>query len=114
MALKLSIYDILQGPVLTNKAQEHYEDKGQLLIKVHPQSNKPQIKHALEKLFNVKVDGIRVVVRKGKNKSNRKTRTISTGVTRKHAYITLAAGYSLDLVGQGAVQSSEAPASQAE
>jgi large subunit ribosomal protein L23 len=115
MGLNLSLYDILQGPVLTDKARDQYQDESTLVIRVHPQSNKPQIKQALERLFNVKVEKVRTVLRKGKLKFNRKKRTTTTSIMRKHAYITLAAGYSLDLVSQGNVQTAEqTPAQQAD
>jgi large subunit ribosomal protein L23 len=115
MGLKLSVYDILQGPVLTDKARDQYQDEETLVIRVHPQANKPQIKQALERLFNVKVQKVRTVIRKGKLKVNRKKRTTSTSIKRKHAYINLASGYSLDLVRQGNVQTAEqAPAQQAD
>lgn len=113
MGLRLSLYDIIQGPVLTPKARES-ADSDVLVIRVHPQANKPQIKQALEKLFNAKVEKVRTVVRKGKLKTNRKKRTSSVGITRKHAYISFAPGYSLNLAGQGNVQAEQAPAQQAE
>jgi large subunit ribosomal protein L23 len=113
MAVNLSVYDILQGPVVTDKARDLYEAGRTLVIRVHPQANKPQIKYALEKLFNVKVQDVRTVIRKGKAKLNRKSRTVSIGKKRKHAYISLKAGYSLDLATQGNVQDS-APAQQGE
>lgn len=101
MAINLSIYDVLQGPVLTDKARDLSQDNRTLVIRVHPHANKPQIKQALERLFNVKVKNVRTVVRKGKQKLNRKNRATIVGSTRKHAYINLASGYTLDMVGTG-------------
>ena len=101
MAVRLSIYNVLQGPVLTDKARDLSQNKKTLVIRVHPQANKPQIKQAIERLFNVKVKNVRTVVRKGKEKLNRKNRATIVGATRKHAYINLASGYSLDMVGTG-------------
>lgn len=104
MAVNLTIYDVLQGPVLTDKARILSQDKHTLVIRVHPQANKPQIKQAIERLFNVKVQNVRTVIRKGKQKLNRKNRATIVGAKRKHAYINLASGYSLDFAGQAAQQ----------
>lgn len=104
MALKLTLYDIVKGPVLTDKAYKQYKKLNKLVLDVHPQANKPQIAQALEKLFNVKVSAVRVVVRKGKNKFNRSKRSTTQDPVKKRAYVTLAPGHTLDLLGQGTVQ----------
>jgi large subunit ribosomal protein L23 len=103
MALKLTIFDIIKGPVLTDKAYKQYKNLNKLALDVHPQANKPQIAEALEKLFNVKVKNICIVVRKGKIKQLRASRTTTQGPLRKRALVTLAEGYTLDLLNQGTV-----------
>ncbi len=105
MALNLTVYDIIQGPVLTEKAYKQYKTLQKLVLNVHPQANKPQIAEAIEKLFAVKVKSVRVVVRKGKTKNIRVARKTTQDALRKRAIITLADGYSLDLLGQGNVAS---------
>lgn len=104
MALKLSLYDIIKGPVLTDKAYKQYKNLNTLALEVHPEANKIQIAQALERLFNVKVKKVRTIVRKGKIKSIRLKRTTTQDPLVKRAFITLAEGYSLDLLGQGVVQ----------
>ncbi len=96
--MDLSIYDIIVGPVISDKAYKLNKLYKKLALRVHPAANKPMIKEALEKLFNVKVDKVSVVIRKGKNKRVR-GKTI-TGILVKKAIITLADGYSLDLLDQ--------------
>ena len=59
-------------------------------------ANKPLISEALNKLFKVEVDTIRVVIRKGKAK--RSGRHMTRGVHKKIAYVTLKEGYSLDFI----------------
>lgn len=115
MAVNLTTYDIIQGPVLTDKAYHQYKKMNTLMLRVHPDANKPQIKAALERLFNVKVAEVRVSVRKGKNKLIRALRRSTQSADRKHAFITLKPGYSLDLMGQGgyAEASSETPSETA-
>jgi large subunit ribosomal protein L23 len=100
MALKLTLYDIIKRPVLTDKAYSLYKTLNKLVIEVHPQANKLQVAEALEKLFNVKVDKIRIIVRKGKIKSLRGRKITYQDSLQKKALVTLAEGYSLDLVGQ--------------
>ena len=65
---------------------------------MHPHANKPMIKEALEKLFNVKVENVNIVVRKGKIR--RVGRREVQGPLTKKAIVTLAEGYSLDLLDQ--------------
>lgn len=97
MALKLSIYDIIQGPRLSSKAYQLNQSLRQLVLNVHTHANKPQIAEALKKLFNVEAESIRVVVCKGKQRRSGRFYTI--GKTRKKAIVTLKEGQSLDVMG---------------
>jgi len=96
--MDLTIYDVIQGPVVTDKAFRLNRDLKKLVLKVHPHANKPMVKEALEKLFNVKVDNVRIIRRKGKRRIVNK-RVVEGSATKK-AIITLAEGYSLDLFDQ--------------
>jgi len=98
MALKKTIYDIIQGPVITDKAFKLNKKLKKLVIKVHPSANKPLIKEALEKLFNVKVEKLRIIVRKGKKILFK--RITSVKPTVKKAIVTLKEGYSIDMLDQ--------------
>lgn len=95
--MDLNIYDIIQGPVISDKAQEINAELKKLVLKVHPKSNKPLVKEAIEKLFNVKVDNIRILVRKGKLRKAGKR--VIQGKLEKRAIVTLKEGYSVDLFG---------------
>ena len=97
--MDLTIYDIIQGPVITDKAYKLNKGRKKLVLKVHPHANKPLIKEALKKLFNVEVDDVNVVNRKGKVRRVGK-RVIQCSGT-KRAIITLAEGHTLDLFDQG-------------
>ncbi|MBN1549739.1 50S ribosomal protein L23 [Candidatus Babeliales bacterium] len=101
MALQLSIYDIIQGPVISDKAYRLYQNLKKIVLKVHPQANKRQVIEALERLFNVKVKTVRIVIRKGKLKRPRMNRVFVQDPLEKRAIVTLADGYSLDLLTQG-------------
>lgn len=100
--MNISIYDIIQGPLYTTKAAYLVNDLKKVVIKVHPQANKAMIKEALEKLFNVKVDAVRTIVRKGKVRTIKRHRT--QDALTKRAIVTLKKGYELDLAGQQAEQ----------
>ena len=98
--MDLSIYDIIQGPVVTDKAFRLNQNQKKLVLRVHPQANKPLVAEALEKLFDVKVENVRIIVRKGKFRKSRRGRVMTQGATIKKAIVTLAAGHSLDLFDQ--------------
>lgn len=96
--MDLSIYNVIQGPVVTEKAYELNKSLKKLVLFVHPEANKPLIKEAFKKLFNVEVDNIRIIVRKGKTR--RVGRRMVHGSTKKKAIITLAEGHSLSFFDQ--------------
>jgi large subunit ribosomal protein L23 len=97
--MDLTIYDIIQGPVITDKAYKLNKGRKKLVLRVHPQANKPLIKEALKKLFNVEVDDVNIINRKGKIRRVGKRVIQCSGA--KRAIITLAEGYTLDLFDQG-------------
>jgi large subunit ribosomal protein L23 len=98
MALNLNIFEIIRGPVVSEKALELNEKLNKLVLKVHPQANKTQIKEALQRLFSVKVDKVNTLRRLGKTRRVR--RTVVQGSTTKRVIVTLKEGYSIDLFDQ--------------
>lgn len=107
MALKLEVYDIIKGPVISDKAYRLNRQLNQLVLNVHVKATKPMIKDALEKLFDVKVDAVRTTIRsykkgRGISKKYKSTPKITKD---KIAFITLAQGYSLDLFEQAGIPS---------
>ena len=59
------LYDVIIAPVITEKATLASEH-GQVMFKVAKHATKPQIKEAVEKLFDVKVKRVNTLIRKGK------------------------------------------------
>ncbi len=98
MALNLTIFDIIRGPVVSEKATELNQKLKKLLLEVHPQANKTQIKEALQRLFNVKVEKVNTLRRKGKVRRVR--RIFVQSPTRKRVIVTLKEGHTIDLFGQ--------------
>ena len=100
--MDLNIYQIILGPIISDKAYKLNKQFNKLVLKVHPKANKPLIVEALEKLFNVKVEKVCIIVRKGKNRKVQ--RHVTTGPLMKKAIVTLAEGYTLDLLDQAGNQ----------
>ena len=86
-------YDIILGPVITEKAtllSEH----NQVAFRVAMTATKPQIRKALEELFKVKVTGVNTLRVKGKTKRFRGR--MGRRSDYKKAIVTLAEGQSID------------------
>ena len=82
-------YDIIVSPVITEKAT-NLTEQNKVVFRVAPKATKPQIKEAVEKLFDVKVTGVSTLVTKGKKKIFRGLRGQRSDV--KKAIVTLAEG----------------------
>ena len=87
-------YDVIIAPVITEKATLASEHN-QVIFRVAKSATKPQIKEAVEKLFDVKVTSVNTLVRKGKFKSSRGHAGVQSDV--KKAIVTLAEGYRIDV-----------------
>ena len=87
-------YDVILSPVITEKATALTEHN-QVVFRVSKDATKPQIKAAVEKLFDVKVTGVNTLVRKGKTKRFRGT--IGSQSDVKRAIVTLAEGQTIDV-----------------
>ncbi len=87
-------YDVLIAPVITEKATLASENN-QVLFKVALTATKPQIKEAVEKLFDVKVKSVNTLVRKGKIRAFRGARGRQSDV--KQAIVTLEEGHRIDV-----------------
>ena len=94
MSRNVSHYDIIIAPVITEKATMA-SDYNQVVFKVAPNATKPQIKAAVEQLFDVKVEAVNTLVRKGKRKTFRGFRGQQSDV--KKAVVTLAEGQRIDV-----------------
>lgn len=89
-----SHYDVIISPVITEKATMASEIN-QVLFKVRKTATKPEIKAAVEQLFDVKVTAVNTLIRKGKRKLFKGTRGIQSDV--KKAVVTLAEGHKIDV-----------------
>ena len=96
---------IIVRPLLSEKANKLSSMRRQYVFEVYSKSNKLQIKNAIEKKFEVKVDKVRTINYKGKMKntsvrSNGKVlRTSGFRANWKKAIVTLTEGQQIDIVG---------------
>ena len=95
--MELSVYDIVKKALRTPKSYDVYKKLGKVTFEVHKSSNKIMIKQAVEKIWDVKVDNVRVITVPGKTKSFGRRSFKSSD--RKKAVITLKKGYKIDLPG---------------
>ncbi len=91
---KIDSYDVIVAPVVTEKSTMASEFN-KVVFKVRSEASKPDIKSAVEQLFNVKVKSVNTLVRKGKLKQFRGRRAIQSDV--KKAIVTLEEGHSIDI-----------------
>ena len=87
-------YDVILSPVITEKATMASEHN-KVVFKVRKNATKPQIKEAVEKLFDVKVKSVNTLVTKGKVKLFRGIRGQRSDV--KKAVVTLEEGQTIDV-----------------
>jgi large subunit ribosomal protein L23 len=87
-------YDVIVSPVITEKATLASE-QNKVVFRVAKTATKPQIKAAVERLFDVKVESVNTSIRKGKNKVFRGIRGTQSDV--KKAVVTLAEGHKIDV-----------------
>ncbi len=96
--MELTLYDIILTPVVTEKASQMVDDLQKITLKVHLAANKKQVKEALERIFNVRVKDVNIIIRKGKLRIFKRIK--SQGSRVKLAIITLKDKESFDILTQ--------------
>ena len=87
-------YDVILSPVITEKATRILENN-QVVFKVSKRATKPQIKNAIEALYNVEVISVNTINIKGKSKVFKGIKGKRTDIRK--AVIRLKEGQSIDL-----------------
>lgn len=87
-------YDIIRGPLVTEKTTLQKELNNQVTLKVDKRANRVEIKKAVETAFNTKVKQVRTVQVKGKVKQ--RGRIIGKRKDWKKAIVTLMPGQRID------------------
>ena len=91
------LHQIIKKPLITEKSSLQKETSRQVAFEVALDSNKIEIKQAVEKAFDVKVENVNTVLVAGKVK--RVGRQFGKRSNRKKAYVTLAEGHNIDFFG---------------
>ena len=89
--------DIIFVPVVSEKTYDLIEHNNTYTFLVDRRANKTEIKESIKEIFDVSVDSVNTINRKGKAKGV----YFSRGKRKdtKKAYVTLAAGESIDIFG---------------
>ena len=93
-AVDIRHYDVVLAPHITEKSTL-LSDFNAVVFKVAGDASKPEIKAAVEALFNVSVTNVNTMVTKGKTKKWKGTPYKRSDV--KKAIVTLAAGQTIDI-----------------
>lgn len=82
----MNLSEVLIKPLITEKSTSQRES-GIYIFRIHPLANKILVKQAVEKFFSVKVDKVRVLVRKPKIKTNFRTGKKNKKSAIRKAYV---------------------------
>jgi large subunit ribosomal protein L23 len=90
--------DILIKPLITERMTELGEKLNRFGFVVNKKATKPEIRTAIEKMYNVKVENINTVIYGGKKRSRNTKSGVITGRTSayKKAIVTLKEGQKID------------------
>ncbi len=87
-------FEVLRRPVVTEKNTE-LQAQGKYVFEVAKEANKPQIRQAVERAFNVKVTAVNVVIMRGKTRVIGRRRVLTQ--PWKKAVVTLQPGDKIEL-----------------
>ena len=87
--------DIIKAPIITEKSSDLKKKKNTFVFSVDVNANKTQIKQAIEKIFNVKVESVNTINVKSKKK--RVGRYVGKTKRMKKAIVKLSEGSSIEL-----------------
>ena len=68
---KLEPHQVIVRPLVTEKGTHRAARNNQYAFEIHPQATKTDVRHAVEQLFNVKVEKVMTQNRKGKKRRYR-------------------------------------------
>ncbi len=98
------MYQVILRPHISEKANTATELNRQFVFCVAKQATKPQIKHAVETLFKVKVRSVQVS--HTKTKPRRVGKVVGRSKSWKKAYVALHEGFDIDFTGSFSVGAS--------
>ncbi|MDX1697557.1 MAG: 50S ribosomal protein L23 [Thiohalobacterales bacterium] len=91
------LMNVLLAPVVSEKSSRLADANRQFVFKVMKDASKPEVKKAVELMFDVKVDSVQISNMRGKVKAH--GRTVGRRSDWKKAYVTLSEGHDIDFMG---------------
>ena len=88
--------DIIIAPVISEKSYDQLEENV-YVFNVNTSASKPEIRRAVETIFEVTVTKVNTLNRKGKVRRNRRSNTVGKRADTKRAIVTLAEGDSIKI-----------------
>jgi len=89
--------DIIIKPVVSEKSYGLYDSNVYTFV-VHPDASKPEIRDAIQAIFDVKVRKVNTLNRSGKRKRNRRTGVFGKRADTKRAIVSLAEGQTIEFL----------------
>jgi large subunit ribosomal protein L23 len=94
---QVRLMNILLAPIVSEKSTRIADAHRQYAFKVMKDASKPEVKKAVELMFDVKVDSVRISNMRGKVKTH--GRSLGRRSDWKKAYVKLAEGQDIDFMG---------------
>jgi large subunit ribosomal protein L23 len=91
----LDVYQVIKRPLITEQGMHLVETENIYPFAVDTRANKVQIRNAVERIFEVKVERVNTAHRKGK--SRRRGRRVGKTPDWKKAYVKLRDGHAIEL-----------------
>jgi large subunit ribosomal protein L23 len=96
MPKQIHPYEVLRRPIVTEKSTM-LSGHGKYVFEVSRGANKPQIKEAVEKAFDVTVTDVNTTIVRGRRRRNRFGRRTGVAPSWKKAFVTLAPGQQIQV-----------------
>ena len=94
----LRLMNTLVAPLVSEKSTRVAEKNRQVVFKVCKKASKPDVKAAVEHMFNVEVDSVQISIVKGKKRNFRQKPGKRSDW--KKAYVCLKQGFDIDFTGK--------------
>lgn len=97
--MDLTHEDVLVEPVITESSWELQEEENKYVFRVHPEATKPQVRNAVQEIFDVEVLKVNTMNMRGKPRRERLNEEKGMSRNWKKAYVRLSKGDRIDIFG---------------
>ncbi len=91
------LMNILLAPIVSEKSSRIADESRQYVFRVMKDASKPEVRKAVELMFDVKVDSVQISNMRGKVKAH--GRSVGRRSDWKKAYVKLSEGHDIDFMG---------------